>query len=290
MNTEQAATEASAPSTEQNQEQNAAAAAESATATQETSTTTSESTAQATGSAPAKEGELGEKGKQELIRLRKRAQEAERQAAYEKGQREATERLLAGKTENRTPATADNYHVPRPVQGDSETFEDFTIRLNDWAYDRRQFQEKSKAEHEKVKAQHQTIMVRAEAQRVAGEQKYPDFEERVSSLDIPQALLNEVIESDIGHDLAYHFATHPDELKSISALPFNQQLKHLGRLEDKLKAGVVTQTKTTAPAPPPTLSAGKVTFDEAYYLSDKISTAERIKMSAARKAARLKGQ
>lgn len=289
MTTQQAATEASATSTEQNQEQSAAAAAESATAAQETSTTTSETTAQDTGSEPAKEGELGEKGKQEIIRLRKRAQEAERQAAYEKGQREATERLLAGKTEAKTPDTS-GYHVPRPVQGDSETFEDFTTRLSDWAYDRRQFQEKSKAEHEKVKAQHQTIMVRAEAQRVAGEQKYPDFEERVSALDIPQALLHEVIESDIGHDLAYHFATHPDELKSITALPFNQQLKHLGRLEDKLKAGVVTQTKTTAPPPPPTLSAGKVTFDEAYYLSDKISTAERIKMSAARKAARRQGQ
>ncbi|HEY6022070.1 MAG TPA: hypothetical protein VIY48_20035, partial [Candidatus Paceibacterota bacterium] len=275
MADEQAAVVESAPTETQ---EAAVVAAESATATeQETKTETSEKPVETPAPEAAKESELGEKGKAELIKLRKRAQEAEKQAAYERGQREALERIAAAKAE--THPAVDAFPVPRPIQGPEEAYDDFVIRLQDWVLDKRQFHQgiadKKAAEVKTI----QTTREKASAQIAAGQAKYPDFQEVVSEVVMPNSIITEILDSEIGHDLAYHLAQNPVELDRISALPQNKQIKEIARLEDKIRAGAVTKPKSEAPEPPPVVRASTVQNDEQRYMSDDISPAERIRLS-----------
>ena len=281
MPDEQAVQVESAPTETQ---ETAVGAAESATATaeQETKTETSEKPVEQPAPDAAKDTELGEKGKAELIKLRKRAQEAEKQAAYERGKREALE-SIAGKTEPKTPET---YVVPKPVQGAEEPYEDYLIRVQDWNLDRREYQRMQAAKNDEAAKAAQTVAEKAASHRQAGETKYEDFYEVVSGINMPEPMLREVIDSEVGHDLAYYFGKNPAELQRISALPNNRQIKEIARLEDKLKAGAVVDKTTKAPEPPPIVRASTVQTDEARYLDDNISPAERIRLSQERKAAR----
>ena len=238
-----------------------------------------------TGSEPV-DKPLGEKGAAELIKTRKRAQEAEKDNAYLRGQVDALTKVATGKTEEKAPgAVADGYAVPKPIQGNDEPYDDYVIRLQDWNLDRRDWKQTQTVKQTEEQKAQATISERIATQRTAGEQKYRDFEEAVTGVDFPSTVLTEIYESEIGHELVYHLGKNKAELARIAALPARQQIKEMARLEDKLRAGVIVKPKTEAPDPPPTVRAGATGNDDARYASSETSTAERIRMSQARKQA-----
>ena len=303
MPDEKAATAESAPATEHN----AADVTESATGQQQAAETgqeakgseSTQTTEKEKGPEPGNDGgELGEKGKAELIKLRKRAQEAERrtreaeiEAAYHRGGAEAG----TGKTEEKTPAGHDEYHVPRPVQGENETFDDFHVRLNDWTYDRREWRKGRDSEATRKAEEARTFQTRINEQKVRGEGKYGEaFEEAVTNIPknfitpgLAQAIF---IESEMPEDIVFYLGNNPAELDRIKALSDTKKIKEIARIEDKLKAGALITQKTKAPDPTPTVKAGAFVDSDARYLDPNISTAERIRISQERKKAAARGQ
>ncbi len=196
---------------------------------------------------------------------------------------------MAGKTEATVPAT-DAYHVPEPQPENFETPSQYLKAFAIWEIDRREWQATSKvAKDTAAKSQHE-LHQRVDAQRQRGEDKYDDFETVVSSLSYTPKMQQAIIESDTGEDIAYFLGQNPAEAQRIASLSGTAQIKEIGRLEDKLKAGIVTKPKTAAPEPPPIISPGATVNDDKTYMDDSTSTEARIAESRRRKLAAMKGQ
>ncbi len=256
------------------------AAAEGATA--EEAPKEGETAAEVKTEAPKPEDEAMKQRNRENAERRiekKRLRELEIENARLQGFNEALK--TGGKTDQQTPT--EQYSIPRPVQKNDEPFEDFVLRLQDWNLDKRNWQQEQKGTQEKrVQATNQ-LSERVITQRTAGESKYEDFMDVVSQVNMPTPMFNEVLESDIGHDIAYFLGQNQQELARISALPSNKQIKEIGRLEDKLRAGVITKPKTEAPDPPPTVRAGSVDTADRIYTDPNITAAERIRANLKKK-------
>jgi hypothetical protein len=95
-----------------------------------------------------------------------------------------------------------------------------------------------------------------------------------------RAILEGLVDSDIGGPLALHLDSNPRERARIASLPFPRALVAIGRLEAKLSAAPATKKTTTAPAPITAVGTGGGAVRD---IGDpKLSTEERI--GALRKA------
>lgn len=294
--TEIAAVNTDSATVNQESEAQAAAAAESAaaeTGNEHQEETASEATAAQETAKPEEKGkELGEKGKAEVIRLRKRAQEAEKEAAYHRGRAEALE--SAGKTEHKSPA-ADEFPVPKPTQNEGEEYADYLLRLQDWNLDRRDWRGKQEVQKRTIATERETFNSQVAASQQRGEEKYgEDFVSAISSIPanaFAPAVIRSIFESDAAEDVWFYLGQNPAEITRIKMLTESKQIKEIARLEDKLKAGAAQQqTKTDTPPPPPTLRAGALVDDDKRYLDPNTSTADRIRISRERKRAAAAGR
>lgn len=64
----------------------------------------------------------------------------------------------------------------------------------------------------------------------------PDYHEVVgdADVDVPSHVAQHIVESDVGPELGYHLAKHPEELERIKKLSPIRAIAELGKLEDKL--------------------------------------------------------
>jgi hypothetical protein len=64
----------------------------------------------------------------------------------------------------------------------------------------------------------------------------PDLTEAIESSDVPMTpvMRSAIVESDVGPQLAYYLATHPDEAEDIAALGPLATVRALGRIEERL--------------------------------------------------------
>ena len=178
-------------------------------------------------------------GVQKRIDKAVRAQrEAERRA-------QEAERRLAEISQGSRPATE---HAPQAASDlKMEDFPDVNAYF-------RAVAERTAAEAGKAQAE---ALARAEQQRAqdalqashlarveAAKTKYDDYEstiEAAQSLDISQELVQQILHSDHGPDVAYYLAKNPAELKRIMALPQVRHAAEFGKLE----------TRFTSPPPKP---------------------------------------
>lgn len=80
----------------------------------------------------------------------------------------------------------------------------------------------------------------------------PDFEEVVSSSDLPMSdfMRDAIIDSDLGPKVAYWLANNPDEAKKIASMSPLATVKAIGRIEERLESQAKAPKKPTgAPAP-----------------------------------------
>lgn len=97
---------------------------------------------------------------------------------------------------------------------------------------------------------------------------HPNFEEVVYAEDVEfsDAVAEAIADSDLGPQLAYHLAQHPDEARRISKLSAAAAGREIGKLEAKLtpaappandnaSASQPEKRVTKAPAPPPKIEA-----------------------------------
>jgi hypothetical protein len=163
----------------------------------------------------------------ELTRARR---EAEREAAYWRQVAQGTQ----------SPAQA---APQRPVPENFEKYDEYIDALTDWKA------EQAVAKRMEADSTRKVAETRAQTfqeRQAQFRQQAPDYDEVVASSDAP--LSNHVAEvlqdSDLGPQLAYHFAKNPDVLLRLNGMNPTAAAREIGRLEATLSA------KPAAPAAP----------------------------------------
>lgn len=192
----------------------------------------------------------------ELTRARR---EAEREAAYWRQVAQGAQ----------SPAQA---APQRPAPENFEKYDDYIDALTDWKAEQAVAKRLEADSTRKVaETRAQTFAERQTQARAA----MPDYDEVVGGSDTPIANhVGEVIlESDLGPQLAYHFAKNPDALMRLNNMSPTAAAREIGRLEATLftkPAAPAAPTKkvSNTPAPAGTLGTqGRATTPALQYLS-----------------------
>ena len=280
MAEELAANAGSAPASQETiQNQPAANQADSATATETaTQTTQANETTANTGSEP----QLGEKGLTELVTTRKRAQNAEQEAAYWKG-------VAEGRKTDSAPVQQPKITIPvYPEKSPQiEQFDDvevFNAARDKYISDKTKWEIR---EEQRVQTQ-QSQLTKLENDWQSNLKKaavtIPDIEtiSKSPNLIINEASAAAVKDSEIGPQIIKYLFDNPEEAKRIYNLHPVASVREIGKLEVKL-ASVSAQSTTTnriSQAPEPVKPIGNVGSMIPTDL-DKMSTEDYMKKRAA---------
>lgn len=150
--------------------------------------------------------------------------------------------------------------TPKPVESKSDSkepqrsefsaYEDYVEAKALWKTEQkieqrlRAEQEKRDGEQKKAKQEESSKAFRAKVETLVekGNEKFSDFDAVVNEavedglIAIDSAMYHGLIESDMGHEIAYWLAKNPAEAKRIAGLSPYRQASEIGKLEDKLSA------------------------------------------------------
>lgn len=178
----------------------------------------------------------------ELTRAR---YEAEREAKFWREQ--------AAKSQ--TPST----DAPKPTRADFADDDAYFEALADYKAEQkvRQFSQQTQAERAQEAQARQTASQFDLYQERVQQADLPDYAEVVGQSDVPAAphVLESILDSDVGPQLAYHLAKHPDVAERLNAMTPVQAAREIGRLEAAVASPAAAQPTppakrtTTAPAP-----------------------------------------
>lgn len=178
----------------------------------------------------------------ELTRARR---EAEREAAYWKQVAQGTQ----------SPAQA---APQRPVPENFEKYDEYIDALTDWKAEQAVAKRMEQDSTRKVAE----TRARTFAERqVQFRQQAADYDEVVGGSDTPIAnhVGEAILESDLGPQLAYHFAKNPDVLQRLNGMSPTAAAREIGRLEVTLgtkPAASATPTKKVSNTPAPASTLG----------------------------------
>ena len=199
----------------------------------------------ANASVSESEGVLGEKGRQEVITLRKRAQTAEQEAAYFRGLAEGNARQPSANQAPVAPAGP-------PDQSQFENWDDYLVAKAKYEFRQEQAQQ---SRNNRVS----TNQTRFQQDLAKAAEQDPDIMRAVRMAPAPTpAMTDAILESDASAAIAIHLATHPDEYARIRSLPSEYaQAREIGKLEAKLSASPApAQVNHISQAPEPLKPVG----------------------------------
>ena len=179
--------------------------------------------------------------RERINELTKRAHEAEREAQR---WREAAERK-----------TADPSEKPNPDKFGS--YDEYVEALADWKADQRVAESFKRRDAERSQAA-EARAAEAKAQAWAERQSEfreatPDYDAVVgkSAVQIAPHVVDTLLDSESGPELAYHLAKRPETVKRINALSPLSAARELGRIEATLSSPAAPQIKPASKAPAP---------------------------------------
>lgn len=162
----------------------------------------------------------------------------------------------------------------KPTVTDFSVYEDFVDALTQWNARQISAQQIAALRAEDalavVQAQHQEVLSQFEAAKTDARQRYPDFDQVMTSdvaiaMPITEPMQHIITTSPVGHDVAYYLVQHPDEAYQIAQLTPADAHRTLGRLEERVNilqrmsaapsARMATGPRTTS-APPPVEPVG----------------------------------
>ena len=166
----------------------------------------------------------------ELTRARR---EAEREAQYWRAVAEGKNGDPAGKP------------VEKPTPDKFNDYGEFVEALTDWKAEQaaaRLLEQRAQATQRDAR---ETTWVERQTQ---ARQTMPDYDQVVGASDVPIArhVADNIVESEHGPALAYHFARNPQALTRLNQMPPMQAAREIGRLE----ASLASSTAAQAPAAP----------------------------------------
>lgn len=149
--------------------------------------------------------------------------------------------------------------APKPTKADYPDDEAYFEALADFKAEQKvqQFSQQTQAERAQEAQARQTASQFDLYQERVQQAGLPDYAEVVGQSDVPAAphVLESILDSDVGPQLAYHLAKHPDVAERLNAMTPVQAAREIGRLEAAVASPAATQPTppakrtTTAPAP-----------------------------------------
>lgn len=237
------------------QEQQASSPADASTDTPETVTedlqqTDSQEAAETPEDGNEGDDQGGEEKQQErpkrsardrINELTKRAHEAEREVQR---MREAANRPPPESSSKPDPATFQSY-------------DEYVEALADWKSEQRVTAVLKQRDEQRTRdAESAAVEAKAQAwheRQGAFREVTPDYDAVVgkSSVQVAPHVVDALLDSDSGPDLAYHLAKHPETVKRINALPPLAAARELGRIEASLSTPAAPREKPASKAPVP---------------------------------------
>lgn len=176
-------------------------------------------------------------------RLAKESRKVTRQAELE-----AENRILREQSNRREPEKV----VGEPAPDNYSTTEDYLDARAEWIADRKieaklSELERNQTANEEAKNRNKAISDwQGRAEKAAA--KHSDYDEALENVDhikIPPMTQTAIMESEVGAEIAYYLAKHPDELEKIVNLKPHAALMALGRIESKLTDTIEAKKATT---------------------------------------------
>lgn len=210
------------------------------------------------GSSPA--GEEAKVSLSEHLKLRKRAQEAERRAAFYEGR--------ASVTQQQPQAQPQTQQLPKEQAPPFTPLEDFQGSYEDWLSAKTRHELKWEQEQERKQAEQQqrqqaeleqnNTVQQAYSNRVAEASKtIPDLQETIDNAGavLPtydNKVVNAVKKSDMGPQIVYYLAKNPVDAANLAKLEPELAIMEIGSIREKAKAMFQQpKTKKVTTAPPP---------------------------------------
>ena len=158
-----------------------------------------------------------------------------------------------------------------PNRDDFDNPEDYQEALIDYKTEVKLAEKEKKREEERVRKESEETQTRL----IQGwQEKLDDARDRIDNFDevldtcevqFPPPMVQSMMESDIGADLAFYLANHQDKARTIAKLSPTRQIIEMGKLETAVQAEIdKPKPKPVSKAPPPVEpnKGGKVTDDE----------------------------
>ena len=148
-----------------------------------------------------------------------------------------------------------------PSENDFDTHAAYVKALTKWSATQAVDEYRAQQKNESVKTQQQTVQQEFKGRQEAFRAATPDFDEVLADADIQvsNAVISEIVESDQGPALQYYLAKNPEEAKRLSALAPLALAREVGKISARF---TISQEKTpakTTGAPPPPTPTGKST-------------------------------
>lgn len=179
--------------------------------------------------------------RERINELTKRAHEAEREVHR---MREAADRPAPESSAKPDPAAFQSY-------------DDYVEALADWKSEQRVLSVLKDRDEQRAKAA-EGAAVEAKAQAWAERQDdfraaTPDYDAVLgaSKLQVSPHVVDTLLDSDAGPELAYHLAKNPETVKRINALSPLAAAREIGRIEASLSTPAAPRTKPSSNAPAP---------------------------------------
>lgn len=152
-----------------------------------------------------------------------------------------------------------------PKAEDFDTYDDYQKALVNYTIDQREktrrADESKRQTAEQQKAQIAAFQERCKVLRA----EHEDFDEVLEAApEISPAMQVVIVDSELGAELAYELAKHPEEITRIAKLPPIAAARELGKIEARLAKPVTApepKPRTTSAPKPPTPVTGKAHVD-----------------------------
>lgn len=208
------------------------------------------------GSDPA--GEEQKVPLSEHIKLRKRAQEAERRAAFYEGRASVAQQQQA-QPNGQQPAQPQKVEMPpfTPLENYNGSYED-------WLSAKIRYEQKWENDQEALKRNQAAVVEQSNAVRQAysdrvmkASETIPDLQETIDNagLVLPtydDKVVNAVLKSDMGPQIVYYLVKNPVEAAKLTKLDPELAIMEIGSIREKAKIMLQQpKTKKVTTAPPP---------------------------------------
>lgn len=186
---------------------------------------------------------------------------ADRKAAEEKAANEAAARRAAeekaAKAEAEAAALRQKYEPvktepdPEPQLSQFTDVNEYAKALKEWTADNTRREDARKAqEAQALKARQEAAEAWTKRQEAA-KKELPDYEKKLteSTVKVSDQVRDAIIDSEVGPQILYHLADHPDEADRIGKMTVAGALRAIGRLEAALTKAEGKEAKETAKTP-----------------------------------------
>src|SRR5262245_28098686 len=136
-----------------------------------------------------------------------------------------------------------------PQVNDFNVYEDFVTATAQWnarraAAEAVQAMRQEDAQHYVVQQQ-QEVLTQFEGAKTGARERYPDFDEVMTSdvainMPLSESMQHVITTSPVGHDVAYYLVQHPDVATAIQQQAPLDALRTLGRLEERIASVLQT--------------------------------------------------